>query len=54
MKENKEQRKANISRMQNKQESFPVAPASNVYFYLKKTSTSTAKSNISFLFNFDP
>lgn len=32
--------------MQNKQESFPVALTSNDYFYLKKTSTSTAKSNI--------
>lgn len=40
--------------MQNKQESFPVALANNDYFYLKKPSTSTAKSNISFLFNFDP
>lgn len=46
MKENKDQRKANMSRMQNKQKSFPVAPDSNDCFYLKKTSTSTAKSNI--------
>lgn len=46
MKENKDQRKANISRMQNEQKSFPVALASNDYYYLKKTSTLTAKNNI--------
>lgn len=46
MKENKDQRKANISKMQNEQKSFPVALASNDYFCLKKTSTLTAKSNI--------
>lgn len=46
MKENKIKikEKQNTSRMQNKQASFPVTPANNYYFYLKKTTSLTVRS----------
>lgn len=46
MKENKVKikEKQHTGRMQNKQASFPVTPAHNYYFYLKKTTILTVRS----------